>query len=71
MSRRGHARLLGQIAFARSTLGERGLALRLTVKSLVLWPASPYPYVALVHIVTGTQLRHLMRAARLFRRELA
>jgi glycosyltransferase involved in cell wall biosynthesis len=71
MSRRGHARLLGQIAFARSTLGERGLALRLTVKSLVLWPASPYPYVALVHIVTGTQFRHLMRAARLFRRELA
>lgn len=70
-SRRGHARLLGQIAFARSTLGERGRATRLTVKSLALWPASPYPYVALVHIVTGMELQHLMRAARLFRRELA
>jgi glycosyltransferase involved in cell wall biosynthesis len=70
-SRRGHARLLGQIAFARSTLGERGRAMRLTVQSLALWPASPYPYVALVHIMTGTHFRHLMRAARLFHRELA
>jgi GT2 family glycosyltransferase len=70
-SRRGHARLLGQIAFARSALGERGRALRLTAKSLALWPTSPYPYIALVHIVTGTEPRHLMRAARLFRREVA
>jgi glycosyltransferase involved in cell wall biosynthesis len=70
-SRRGHARLLGQIAFARSALGERGAALRLTTKSLLLWPASPYPYIALVHIVTGAEPRHLMRAARLFRREVA
>ena len=70
-SRYGHARLLGQIAFARSALGERGHALRLTAKSLALWPASPYPYIALVHIVTGMQPRHLMRAARVFRREVA
>jgi glycosyltransferase involved in cell wall biosynthesis len=69
-SRRGHARLLGQIAFARSSLGQRGLALRLTAKSLARWPASPYPYLALVHITTGAEPRHLMRAARLFRREL-
>jgi hypothetical protein len=41
------------------------------MQSLALWPASPYPYVALVHIMTGTQFRHLMRAARLFHRELA
>jgi glycosyltransferase involved in cell wall biosynthesis len=70
-SRRGHARLLGQIAFARSSLGERGLALRLTIKSLTLWPASPYPYIVLLHIVTGVEPRHLMRTARLFRREVA
>jgi glycosyltransferase involved in cell wall biosynthesis len=70
-SRRGHARLLGQIAFARSALGERGLAMRLTMRSLMLWPASPYPYIALTYIVTGAEPRHLMRAARLFRRELA
>jgi glycosyltransferase involved in cell wall biosynthesis len=70
-SRRGHARLLGQIAFARSSLGERGLALRLTLKSLALWPASPYPYIALLHIVTGVEPQQLMRTARLFRREMA
>jgi glycosyltransferase involved in cell wall biosynthesis len=70
-SRRGYARLLGQIAFARSTLGQRGLALRLTIRSLGQWPASPYPYIALVHIVTGAEPRHFMRAARLFRREMA
>jgi len=70
-SRRGHARLLGQIAFARSALGERRLAMRLTVRSLMLWPLSPYPYIALTHIVTGAEPRHLMRAARLFRREMA
>ena len=63
--------MLGQIAFARSTLGQRGLALRLTLKSLVRWPVSPYPYIALTHIVTGAEPRHLMRAARLFRREMA
>jgi hypothetical protein len=68
-SRRGHARLLGQIAFARSALGDRGLALRLTLKSIARWPASPYPYIALAHIVTGTEPRHLLRVARLFRRE--
>ena len=70
-SRRGHARLLGQIAFARSALGERGPALRLTMKSLVSWPASPYPYIALLHIVTGVEPQQMMRAARLFRREMA
>ena len=70
-SRRGHARLLGQIAFARSALGQRGLALRLTTKALVRYPASPYPYVALVHTVTRIEPSHMLRAARLFRREMA
>ena len=70
-SRRGHARLLGQIAFAKSALGQRGLALRLTTKALVRYPASPYPYIALVHAVTRIQPSHMLRAARLFRREMA
>jgi Glycosyl transferase family 2/Sulfotransferase family len=67
-SRRGHARILGQIAFARSSLGQRGPALRDAVKALTRWPASPYPYVALTHIATGVHPRHIRRAARLFRR---
>jgi glycosyltransferase involved in cell wall biosynthesis len=70
-SRRGHARMLGQIAFARSTLGERGRAFRYATRALVIWPASPYPFIALAHIMTGIHPRHVQRAARLFHRELA
>jgi len=67
-SRRGHARILGQMAFARSSLGQRGPALRDAVQALTRWPASPYPYVALTHLATGVHPRHIQRAARLFRR---
>jgi glycosyltransferase involved in cell wall biosynthesis len=70
-SRRGHARMLGQIAFARSALGQRGPALRYAVKALSRWPASPYPYIALAQIATGADPRHMLRLARLFRRGLA
>jgi hypothetical protein len=67
-SRRGHARILGQMAFARSSLGQRGPALRDAMQALSRWPVSPYPYVALTHIATGVHPRHIHRAARLFRR---
>lgn len=69
-SRRGHARMLGQIALARSTLGERGPALRYSMRALARWPASPYPYIALIHATTSIDSRHLQRAARMFRRGL-
>jgi hypothetical protein len=71
VSRRGRARMLGQIAFAQSSLGHRGPALRYTLRSLASWPMAPHPYIALVHIVTGVPPRHLLRAARLMRRDLA
>ncbi len=70
-SRRGHARLLGQIAFSRSQLGERKTALRYALHGLCRWPTSPHPYIALTHIVTGLDRRHLLRAARLLRRGMA
>jgi glycosyltransferase involved in cell wall biosynthesis len=70
-SPRGHARILGQIAFARSSLGERGPALRYAVRGVVRWPMSPHPYVALAHITTGIHPRHVLRTARLFRRDMA
>ena len=70
-SRRGHARMLGQIALARSSLGERGPALRYVMRALARWPVSPYPYMALVHATTRIDPRHLQRAARLLRRGLA
>jgi GT2 family glycosyltransferase len=70
-SRRGHARLLGQIALARSTLGERPTALRYAAKAIARWPVSPHPYVALVHVATGIDRRHLLRLARLTGRGMA
>lgn len=70
-SRRGHARMLGQIAFARSSLGERGPAARYALQALRRWPVSPYPYIALAHSATGVHPRHMLRAARLFRRGMA
>jgi glycosyltransferase involved in cell wall biosynthesis len=70
-SARGHARLLGQIAFAKSALGERGPALRYAAKAFARWPLSPYPYIAFVHATTRIHPRHLLRAARLFRRGMA
>ena len=71
VSRRGRARMLGQIAFAQSSLGRRGPALHYTLRSLASWPMAPHPYIALAHIVTGVQPEHLLRAARLMRRDLA
>jgi hypothetical protein len=70
-SRQGRARMLGQIAFAQSSLGHRGPALRYALRSLASWPTSPHPYIALVHIATGVPPRHLLRAARLMRRDMA
>jgi hypothetical protein len=67
-SRRGHARLLGQMAFARSVLGQRREAIRDATKALTRWPLSPHPYVAFAHIATGVDPRHLQRVARLLRR---
>jgi glycosyltransferase involved in cell wall biosynthesis len=67
-SRRGHARILGQIASARSSLGERGLAFRYTLRALSRWPFSPYPYVALVQITTRIHPRYVLRASQLIGR---
>lgn len=63
-SPRGHARMLGQIAFARSVLGQRRLALRYVLAALRRWPASPHAGIALAHIVTAIDPGHLRRAAR-------
>src|ERR1035437_8095440 len=70
-SPRGHARLLGQIAFARSTLGERRQALPYAIGALPLCPPSPPPYIAPPHIATGIDPRHFRRAARIFGRGMA
>ena len=70
-SPRGHARLLGQIAFSRSLLGQRGRALKYAATAIARWPASPHGYLAMAHIVTGVDRKHVLRAARLVGRGLA
>jgi glycosyltransferase involved in cell wall biosynthesis len=70
-SRRGRARLLGQIGFARSLLGERRQALRCALTAIMAWPASPHGYLALVHLTTGLDRGRVLRVARLFGRGLA
>ena len=67
-SRRGHARILGQIAYTRSSLGERGPALRCALRALSRWPLSPHPYIALVQITTRIHPPYVLRAAQLLRR---
>jgi GT2 family glycosyltransferase len=69
--RRGHARLLGQLAFARSCLGRRGEALRLALRALARWPFSPHPYVALLHLTTRAEPSSIARLARRFGRGMA
>jgi glycosyltransferase involved in cell wall biosynthesis len=70
-SRPGRARLLGQIGFARSVLGERRQALRCAATAIMLWPASPHGYLALAHVMMRLDRRRVLRAARLFGRGLA
>ena len=70
-SRRGYARVLGQMAFAESTMGRRGEALRHATRGLVTYPATPHVALAYGHIVTGVDPAHLLRLARRFGRGLS
>lgn len=67
-SRRGHARILGQIAYSEATLGQRGKALRTTAKALRRYPLAPYAYLSLAQVVTGVDPRLALKAARVFGR---
>ncbi len=69
--RRGHARVLGQIAFAKATLGERREALRYVVRSLSRWPLAPQALLALFQIVTRVYPQTLLKGARLAGRGLS
>jgi glycosyltransferase involved in cell wall biosynthesis len=69
--RRGHARMLGQMAFARSCLGRRGEAFSLAAQALGRWPASPHPYVAFLHLATRAEPTRIAQLARRFGRGMA
>jgi glycosyltransferase involved in cell wall biosynthesis len=69
-SRRGHARMLGQIGFAKSTTGDRRGGLVCAVKALTRWPLSPHAHLALAQALTRTSPETVLKGARLFRRGL-
>ena len=71
VSRRGHARVLGQIAFAHASLGQRREALRWARASLARWPVAPQAHLALVQVATGADPRTLLRSARVVGRGLS
>lgn len=63
-SRRGEARLLGQIAFAHAASGERREALRWVLRAWRRWPFAPHADLALLNVVTGIDPAVSLRAAR-------
>lgn len=64
-SRRGHARILGQIAFNRAGAGQSSQGARDAAHALARWPLSPYPYLALLQLGTGLSPDRIRRAVRL------
>ena len=63
-SRAGHARVLGQIAFAKSTMGDRKEALSIAGQAFRRWPVAPHAALALVHASTGIDPRVLLASTR-------
>jgi glycosyltransferase involved in cell wall biosynthesis len=70
-SRAGHARILGQIAFAEANLGHRREALTWIGRSLRRWPLAPQAGLALVQVVFDVDPRRLLRSARLVGRGIS
>jgi glycosyltransferase involved in cell wall biosynthesis len=63
-SRRGHARILGQIAFAKASLGQRRDSLRWVGKSMFRFPVAPQAGLALFLLIFRADTRLLLRTAR-------
>lgn len=69
--RRGHARILGQIAAARAAAGERKEGARIAVRALGRYPAAPHAWLALAVAGPGIEPRKLLTAARRLGRGLS
>lgn len=70
-SRRGHARILGQIAYARACAGERGTGVRLAGRALCRYPAAPHAWLALAVAGPGIEPQRLLTGARRLGRGLS
>jgi glycosyltransferase involved in cell wall biosynthesis len=62
--RRGHARILGQIAYARAAAGERRRGARIAGRALCRYPAAPHAWLALAVAGPGIEPRRMLSAAR-------
>ena len=69
--RRGHARILGQIAYARAAAGERGRGARIAGRALCRYPAAPHAWLALAGAGLGIEPRRMLTAARRLGRGLS
>ena len=54
-SRRGHARMIAQIGYARSAAGDRRTGIALGMRALRRWPLSPHAYLTLTQAVSGVR----------------
>jgi glycosyltransferase involved in cell wall biosynthesis len=70
-SRRGHARILGQIAVAKANLGERRQSLTWIARSLSRWPVAPQAGLAVLQVVFRIDPRFMLRSARVLGRGLS
>ncbi len=69
--RRGHARILGQIAYARITGGQRVRGLRIAGRALRRYPAAPHAWLAVAVAGPGMEPQRMLSAARRLGRGLS
>jgi glycosyltransferase involved in cell wall biosynthesis len=70
-SRRGGARLLGQIAFAHAVMGDRKTAMTWAVRSLRRWPFTPHALLTVLNVATGVDPAVSLKAARVMGRGIS
>jgi hypothetical protein len=69
--RRGHARILGQIAYARAAGGQRGRGARIAGRALRRYPGAPHAWLALAVAGPGIEPQRMLSAARRLGRGLS
>jgi glycosyltransferase involved in cell wall biosynthesis len=70
-TRKGEARILGQIAFATAAAGDKHGARQWAGRALRRWPGDPHALLALSNIVTGVDPQAVLRAARVLGRGIS
>jgi glycosyltransferase involved in cell wall biosynthesis len=69
--RRSHARILGQIAYARAAAGQRARGARIAGRALCRYPAAPHAWLALAVAGPGIEPQRMLSAARRMGRGLS